>query len=81
MLFVTSSIIYFLKNYNGSQFHGKIAKVEFVLVAIFFSISLYAERGTMRLSREYKLLAPVPYIMSNNFSEQWLWENMDNWRK
>lgn len=81
MLFMNLSIFFFLQIFNGSRLHLLIGRIALILVATFFFISLYAERYTIYLSREYKLLAPVPYIMMNNYSEQWLWDNVKNWKK
>lgn len=81
MLFMNLSIFFFLQIFNGSRLHLLIGRIALILVATFFFISLYAERYTIYLSREYKLLAPVPYIMMNNYGEQWLWDNVKNWKK
>lgn len=81
MLFMGLSVLFLIYNFNGSRLHLKVSKTALILVASFFFISLYAERYTIRLSREYKLLTPVPYILMNNYSEQWLWNNVNNWGK
>ncbi|WP_159106340.1 EpsG family protein [Bacteroides faecichinchillae] len=81
MLFMGISVLFLIYNFNGSRLHLKVSKTALILVASFFFISLYAERYTIRLSREYKLLTPVPYILMNNYSEQWLWNNVNNWGK
>lgn len=81
MLFLSVSIFLYLHNYDGSKWCIRIAKIELLFVALFFSVSFYAERATLRLSREYKLIAPVPYILANKYDEHWLWQNYDNWGK
>lgn len=73
ILVVPVALIYFCRNCNFG-----VKSIYLLLLCLFigFSSQIYTFRREFSLSREYKLIFPVPYVLINSFEYQWIIDNV-----
>lgn len=66
-----SILPFFLLNIDNS-FNPKHLKMFYYLAIIVFSVSVYSCKRELTVGKQYLIVAPVPYILSQNYTDSWI---------